>query len=290
MRNVIDTIRSAVEAAVARLGIAHELAEHRAMDIWNTRLAKAFPVSSRALFVRAGVLHVVVEEPAWAQELTLIKRELASRINAQLGWAQGISDIRFRTGSISQMEKPSVKPQIESAQALIPNEDDLARAEEISACIGDPEIRKRFRDLLILEICRKSRLAASGSMPCTLCGTYADKGFLCSVCASAFSCQTVDELTDLLRREPWLSSEDIRAVYPRSTSLEIKAAKARVERELWSQVVDMIEAGASLTADGRKGLRLLVESCVSLITGVSVEKVDRELVSRTMGETYAALI
>ena len=73
--------------------------------------------------VYEGVLHVVVSSSAWLHELTFLKDELLTRINAQLG-RRVIKDIRLFAGSIRPQKRGGL-PRVTKA-ALVLSEPERA--------------------------------------------------------------------------------------------------------------------------------------------------------------------
>ena len=63
------------------LGIEVRLDEALVLDVWNSKLASMIPVKTRAMSFKSGTLYIVVEDPTWCQELTLMKDTLIKMVN-----------------------------------------------------------------------------------------------------------------------------------------------------------------------------------------------------------------
>lgn len=96
---------------------------------------KTFPVR-----LRNGVLTVLVQNHAWAQELQLRKPDLLERINAALGSGTA-RDIRFAVGPFPDGEKE--EPEALPEEANFPAD---TEPEGISG-VADPETREILRSL-----------------------------------------------------------------------------------------------------------------------------------------------
>ena len=78
-------LKDALSTTVDRLGYRGRLRSLAAMRAWNEDIAPCLKTESRATFIRGKVLHVTVEKPVWAQQLTMMRQDLINRINALAG-------------------------------------------------------------------------------------------------------------------------------------------------------------------------------------------------------------
>jgi hypothetical protein len=123
---------------------------------WKEIVGESIALQTQPRSIRNRILFIDVSHPTWVQQLQFLKSTLLEKINLFLG-DPPIQDIRFRLGRI-----PSPPPA--AAQALSPEDSELdqvtlSRIEKIIQTIGDPEVRKSVRAVLVrgaqLELSRK---------------------------------------------------------------------------------------------------------------------------------------
>jgi predicted nucleic acid-binding Zn ribbon protein len=76
-----------LRAALARLPIARQLADHALWAEWDEVVGPTLARHARPERLRRGVLFVAVDSPEWMQELQFLKHDLRERLNARLGRA-----------------------------------------------------------------------------------------------------------------------------------------------------------------------------------------------------------
>jgi predicted nucleic acid-binding Zn ribbon protein len=89
------TLSGALAQLTAGLAPATTLA--RVQEVWERVAGSTIAAAARPTGERDGVLTVTCEASVWAQELTLMQRELLPRLNAALGDG-AIRELRCRTG------------------------------------------------------------------------------------------------------------------------------------------------------------------------------------------------
>lgn len=90
-----------------------------------------------------GVLHVVVSNSPWLQELTLRSEEILAALSRRYGG--GVGSLRF---SMGQPERPDPAPAPRPAHASRLTSADHSAIEEMVAPVRDPEIAGALRRLL----------------------------------------------------------------------------------------------------------------------------------------------
>jgi predicted nucleic acid-binding Zn ribbon protein len=66
-------------------GLGEGIAGWRAVAIWSDVVGDEIATHARASRFVDGTLYVEVDNSVWLQELSFLRRELAGRLNAQLG-------------------------------------------------------------------------------------------------------------------------------------------------------------------------------------------------------------
>lgn len=87
-------LSSALDGLTRTLAPATTLA--RVQEVWERVAGSAIASAAQPTAERAGVLTVSCESSVWAQELTLMQRDLVGRLNAALGDAP-VLELRCRT-------------------------------------------------------------------------------------------------------------------------------------------------------------------------------------------------
>ena len=86
-------LSSALDGLTRTLAPATTLA--RVQGVWEGVAGTAIAAAAQPTAERAGVLTVSCESSVWAQELTLVQRDLVLRLNAVLG-GEPIRELRCR--------------------------------------------------------------------------------------------------------------------------------------------------------------------------------------------------
>jgi predicted nucleic acid-binding Zn ribbon protein len=74
-----------LEAALARLPYAAELADYGVWSHWEATLGPMLARHAHPVRLRRGVLVVRVDSPEWMHELQFVKHQIRDRLNARLG-------------------------------------------------------------------------------------------------------------------------------------------------------------------------------------------------------------
>lgn len=87
--------------------------------------------------LKDGVLLVVVDSPAWIQQLNYLKPDIISKL---AGF--GIRDLKFRLGTVRKKQSCTVAP---SRYIRGPSEEERAMMEELTKGIDNPELSESIR-------------------------------------------------------------------------------------------------------------------------------------------------
>lgn len=91
MRSIGDAMRQAIE----RQGLERGIGEQRLIHQWPELVGPAIAAHATPQRLRSGVLWLQVEDAAWRQELSLMRRELVAKINAWAG-EELVKELRLR--------------------------------------------------------------------------------------------------------------------------------------------------------------------------------------------------
>ena len=87
MRGKPIRLGEVLQAALARLPAAAELADYAVWAHWDHVVGATIARHAQPRRIRRGVLLVTVDSPEWMQEVQFLKYDLRERLNARLGRA-----------------------------------------------------------------------------------------------------------------------------------------------------------------------------------------------------------
>ena len=141
-----DPVRFAdiLAKSLRRLGWSRILTEQAIISRWEEAVGPQIARRCRPLYLKDGRLTIVVDSPAWAQQLALLKRDLIGRFDTIAGKG-AVRDLFFTTGDVSSEESvPPSPPVIDTP--LSPETEEAIERE--AAAIADEELREAFSSLL----------------------------------------------------------------------------------------------------------------------------------------------
>jgi predicted nucleic acid-binding Zn ribbon protein len=90
----LEPVGKLLADVLERLGLAGQLAEQRAVQIWPQTVGEKIAAHTRAHAIENGELVVLVDAHAWIQELSFLKPGIIAKLNQALG-SEIVKDIRF---------------------------------------------------------------------------------------------------------------------------------------------------------------------------------------------------
>ena len=127
------------------MGWERRLREAEIFLEWERAVGPRIARHSRPAYVRGGRLTIIVDSPAWSQQLSLLRPELLRRISAVAG--EGVIEDIFLTSGTVEPPPPAEEHQ---APAVPPEDPELLAAiDRESSRIKDDSLRKAFRDTLL---------------------------------------------------------------------------------------------------------------------------------------------
>jgi predicted nucleic acid-binding Zn ribbon protein len=152
MAKKIDRLSATLVKVLKTHGLEGRLSEYRIVGQWEKTVGKVIARHAQPLSVRAKKLTLLVDSPAWMQQLSLLKPEIMEKVNRELG-RDGIKDIMLRLGEVASREE---SPEDAMVRASL-DEDDRAKIERSVQGINDPDIRESFRHLVEKDFLSKKR-------------------------------------------------------------------------------------------------------------------------------------
>ncbi len=138
-----EKLSSTLAGVLKARGLQGRLSEYRILVQWEDIVGAVIARHARPQSVRAKKLTLVVDSPAWMQQLSLLKPELIEKVNKNLG-KDRIKDITLRLGEIDYSGKRA-----EEAPAPVPlDAEDRERIERYVREVADPETRAALKRLI----------------------------------------------------------------------------------------------------------------------------------------------
>jgi hypothetical protein len=99
-----------VDKLLHGLGLDERLQQYKALIIWNDVVGPQIAARTRPVRIRDNILEINVDQPAWMQQLQLMKPKILARLNAELGKAT-IRDLYLKRGKVDlHPDKPAEPP------------------------------------------------------------------------------------------------------------------------------------------------------------------------------------
>ncbi len=137
-------------------GMRGRLHEYRIFSEWERTVGETIARHARPLTLRGRRLTLVVDSPAWMQQLSLLKPEIREKLNSVLG-GESVRELALKLGEITL---PDNGPAEERGRAtLTPEEHE--RIEQHLHGIGDNETREMLRSLIEKDL-RSKKKASTG--------------------------------------------------------------------------------------------------------------------------------
>lgn len=133
-------------------GLGERLLEARISREWREVMGPEIAGRSEPRALANGDLHVIVDNSAWLQELTLREPDLRLRLASRYG-ANAIRSLRFSLGSVSGLREPPTHTRPPEAGQLTEGEEEWV--EEATAQLTDPALAALVRRVLVKDALAK---------------------------------------------------------------------------------------------------------------------------------------
>jgi hypothetical protein len=146
-----------IDKLLVGLGLDDRLQQYRAVVIWEAVVGPQIAARTKPVRIRDGILEVNVDQPAWMQQLQLMKPKILARLNAELGKAS-IRDLYLKRGRVDQrQDREPTRPQAWRMVHL----DERERLEVVGllTAIEDPGLRAEMETFLL----KQMRLLKAGA-------------------------------------------------------------------------------------------------------------------------------
>jgi hypothetical protein len=143
MARKLDRLSMTLGKILKNRGFQGRLHEYRVFGHWERCVGAMIARHAQPQSIRGGRLLLIVDSPAWMQQLTLLKPEVIEKLNRSLGSA-AIRDITLKLGEI--LEDHERMTEESEATALSPGE--RATIEQYVAEIADGATRDAIRRVI----------------------------------------------------------------------------------------------------------------------------------------------
>ena len=143
MAHTLDRLSMTLGKLLKARGFQGRLHEYRIFGLWERSMGSMIARHAQPQSVRGKRLSLIVDSPAWMQQLTLLKPDIIEKLNKSLG-RTAIKDITLKLGEIPVDHERT--PEEPTATPLDP--DERATIEQYVAKITDVATRDAIRRVI----------------------------------------------------------------------------------------------------------------------------------------------
>jgi predicted nucleic acid-binding Zn ribbon protein len=137
MRKKLDRLSYTLGSMLKARGLGSRLSEYRIFGQWEKAVGPAIARHAQPQAVRGKKLTLIVDSPAWMQQLSLLKPEIIEKVNSTLG-KKTINDITLRIGEVESRAEPPKEPPVRN----VLSEAEREKIKDHVRGISDPDIRE----------------------------------------------------------------------------------------------------------------------------------------------------
>lgn len=152
MARRIDKLSVTLGRMLKARGLEGRLSEYRILGQWEKAVGAVIARHARPQTVRGRKLTLVVDSPAWMQQLSLLKPEIIGKINRGLG-REAIQGITLKLGEVASSPASTEATPIRAGL----DREERAMIETCLQEIHDPDIREAMRRVIEKDFLNKKR-------------------------------------------------------------------------------------------------------------------------------------
>lgn len=152
MRRKLDRLSHTLDKMLKARGLGGRLSEYRVFGQWEKSVGPVIARHAQPQTVRGKKLTLIVDSPAWMQQLSLLKPEIVEKLNRNLG-KETIKDITLRLGEIESREHPSEAPPVRTVLGL----DEREKIEDYVRGISDANTRDAIKRVIEKDFLSRKR-------------------------------------------------------------------------------------------------------------------------------------
>jgi len=147
----LENVKNVIHNTLNILGLDKGIHKAKAITGWAQVVGKEIAEHAQAVRIRNGTIFVVTSSPAWAQEMSLMKKRLIKQINCYLG-SDDVKDIRFSPKGTIRSVKSNGANNKNKASCIELTKEDNQKIKEVVESLCDEELEKRIRKLMVCDI------------------------------------------------------------------------------------------------------------------------------------------
>lgn len=292
MKKGFKSIGGVLASRGGRAGLSRSIGLASIATAWDEHMRGMFAAGSAVNSIREGVIHVSVDEPVWAQQMSMLGKEILEELGKHCDLV-GVKDIRFMSFGSTRRPKHSKSrtrnrtdewPVVRELDAVSLSGEDLAKFERMAK-----RLPRELRRALELHVKTEAIARLKNSKICPICGVWLPtESRYCQVCALRDEKRKTEQAISFLMESPVASDADIIEVSGLSDLDEefVQETVAFVRRTAGKRLTDeaVKEKAASEGRDDRKAWSLLVAGvCAS--TGEPYDAVMSQGLGRYVPES-----
>jgi len=151
MARKIDKLAVIIDKILKSRGMQSRLEEYRISAQWVRAVGKAIAHHAQPLSLRGGRLVLIVDSPAWMQQLSLMRPEIIGKLNQNLG-TQAVREIALKLGAIASQSAQAAAGERKPAE-ITPEE--RKRIELSLHAVDDSDVREALKHMIEKDLLRK---------------------------------------------------------------------------------------------------------------------------------------
>jgi len=143
MGRKLDRLSHTLGSMLKARGLGGRLSEYRVFGQWEKAVGPAIARHAQPQALRGKKLTLIVDSPAWMQQLSLLKPEIVEKVNRTLG-KETIKDITLRLGEVESRDRPAEEPPVRK----VLDSEEREKIEDYTRAIGDADTREAVRRVI----------------------------------------------------------------------------------------------------------------------------------------------
>lgn len=256
--------------------------------------------------IDGDVLYVATSSSTWAQELTMMKRDIIKKIESTLG-GKYINDIYFSEhlwgtteteNSLSAqngaLERDFYYKEYKAFKSKNVSrvKKELAQLQASEVLQNDPRLSLTFQKFTVTMNIRQEYLLQQGYKKCPVCGYLYNPKKVCPHCRNAREYENHQRILSILKHHPEISDDGL----SKATGIADRLQFERARGEFDSKLQDMVTNGVfkaisgSLSKEEKDQLRDSVQDLLELRTGKTVQNLTEGEIKEAIGKRLFQLI
>ena len=152
MKKPVERLSATITKILKARGLESRLSEYRIFGHWEKAVGDVIARHAHPVAMYGKKLTLVVDSPAWMQQLSLLKPEIKENVNRSLG-SNVVKDIKLILGEVAAVKKNADLP---AAPAILDQEERVA-IDRYAEDVHDPDIREAVRRVMEKDFLRRKK-------------------------------------------------------------------------------------------------------------------------------------